>query len=55
LDQPAESAAEMVQLLDDPEMLHIMSLASRGRFAIQFEETAAGARLLSFLMGDEHR
>jgi hypothetical protein len=53
LDEPAESAAKMVELLDDPEMLHIMSLAARERFAIQFEEAAVGERLLPFLVGGE--
>ncbi|MGA2139364.1 MAG: glycosyltransferase [Verrucomicrobiia bacterium] len=54
LDQPAESAAKMLQLLESPTTLQNMSDAARKRFAAEFEESVTGARLLPFFVGGEH-
>jgi len=54
LDNPAESAAKMVQLLEDPTTRQRMSVAAKKRFAAEFDENVVGARLLPFLVCGEH-
>jgi glycosyltransferase involved in cell wall biosynthesis len=53
LDEPVESAAKMVQLLESPTTLQTMSAAAKKRFAAVFDEDVGGARLLQFLVGGE--
>jgi glycosyltransferase involved in cell wall biosynthesis len=49
LDNPAESAATMVSLLENPAALRTMAAAARARFKAEFDEGAIGARLVEFL------
>jgi glycosyltransferase involved in cell wall biosynthesis len=50
LDNPAESAATLVKLLEDPATFQKMSAAARHRFETQFDEEVVGARLVAFLL-----
>jgi glycosyltransferase involved in cell wall biosynthesis len=53
LDNPAESAATLVKLLENPTTLQKMSEAARHRFETHFDEKTVGARLMRFLLAGD--